>query len=101
MPMLEPSEGLSVIAQLLFGNTVVYKEVTVQDGGTFSATAFAGSNATGSELPIELLVLNVPGQGTSISNYDSVLVVDSAAPQVVFDQFVFPTSSLLRLESDR
>ena len=52
-------------------------------------------------LPIELLVLNVPGQGTSISNYDSVLVVDSAAPQVVFDQFVFPTSSLLRLESDR
>ena len=53
------------------------------------------------ELPIELLVLNVPGQGTSISNYDSVLVVDSAAPEVVFDQFVFPTSSLLRLESDR
>ena len=102
MPMLEPSEGLSVIAQLLFGNTVVYKEVTVQDGGTFSAPMLLPDRTPPvQELPIELLVLNVPGQGTSISNYDSVLVVDSAAPQVVFDQFVFPTSSLLRLESDR
>ena len=102
MPIVEPSEGLTVIAQLLFGSTVVYQEVTVQDGGTFSAPLVLPDRTPPvQELPIELLVLNVPGQGTSVSNYDSVLVVDSTAPQVVFDQFIFPTSSLLRLESDR
>ncbi|MEE2759569.1 MAG: hypothetical protein VYA86_06290 [Candidatus Thermoplasmatota archaeon] len=101
VPMEEPSEGLTVIAQLLFGSTVVYREVPVQDGGTFSAPLVLPDRTPPvQELPIELLVLNVPGQGTSISNYDTVLIVDSAAPQVVFDQFRFPTSSLLRLESD-
>ena len=102
MPMLEPSDGLSVIAQFLFGSTVVYQEVNVQEGGVFSAPLVLPDRTPPvQQLPIELLVLNVPGQGSSISNYDSVLVVDSAAPQVVFDQFIFPTSSLLRLESDR
>tara|TARA_B100000614_G_scaffold76762_2_gene68618 strand:- start:3764 stop:10819 length:7056 start_codon:yes stop_codon:yes gene_type:complete len=102
MPMLEPSDGLSVIAQFLFGSTVVYQEVNVQEGGIFSAPLVLPDRTPPvQQLPIELLVLNVPGQGSSISNYDSVLVVDSAAPQVVFDQFIFPTSSLLRLESDR
>ena len=101
MPMLEPSDGLSVIAQFLFGSTVVYQEVNVQEGGIFSAPLVLPDRTPPvQQLPIELLVLNVPGQGSSISNYDSVLVVDSAAPQVVFDQFIFPTSSLLRLESD-
>ena len=61
MPMLEPSEGLSVIAQLLFGNTVVYK-VTVQDGGTFNCPTFAGSNATGSELPLNCLYSTSQGR---------------------------------------
>ena len=101
MPMLEPSEGLSVIAQLLFGNTVVYQEVNVQEGGTFSAPLLLPDRTPPvQQLPIELLVLNVPGQGTSISNYDSVLVVDSAAPECSIN-LCSQHHRCLRLESDR
>ena len=101
-PMQEPSEGLAVIAQILFGSTVVYEEVLVQDGGTFNAPLVLPDRTPPvQELLLELRVLNLPGLGTSVPNYDSVVVVDSAAPEVVFDQFLFPMSSLLRLESDR
>ena len=102
MPMVEPSQGLTVIAQVLFGSVVVYQEVTVKEGGTFSVPLVLPDRTPPvQQLPIELLVLNVPGEGSSVSNLDSVLVIDSTAPEVVFDQFIFPTSSLLRLESDR
>ncbi len=102
MPMIESDEGLTVNVQILFGSTIIYQEASVQLDGDFSAPlVLPGRTPAIQEMPIELLVLNVPGLGRSVTNYDTVLVVDSHPPQVVFDQFVFPTSSLLRLESDQ
>jgi len=102
VPILVPNEGLSVRAQVLVGSVVVEKVVEVQSGGLFSAPlVLPARTPPAQQLPIELVVLNVPGAGTSLANTDSSIIIDSNAPEVVFDQFRFPASSLLRLESDQ
>ena len=45
-------------------------------------------------------VLNVPGLGTTSSNTDGKVTVDSRSPTVLFDQMSYPDSSLTVLESD-
>ena len=102
VPILTPDQNLSVLAQILVGSVVVEKVVTVQSGGLFNAPLVLPQRTPpAQQLPIELTVLNVPGSGSSTPNTDSSVIIDSDAPQVVFDQFRFPTSSLLRLESDQ
>jgi hypothetical protein len=102
VPISVPSENLSVRAQVLVGSIIVEKVVQVQQGGLFSAPLVLPIRTPlQPQLPIELTVLNVPGAGTSLPNTDSSVTIDSNAPNVVFDQFRFPTSSLLRLESDQ
>ncbi|MDG1525451.1 MAG: hypothetical protein P8Q90_05225, partial [Candidatus Thalassarchaeaceae archaeon] len=102
VPILVPNENLSVRAQILVGSVVVEKVVAVQSGGFFSAPLVLPERTPpAQQLPIELTVLNVPGAGTALPNTDSSIVIDSNAPQVVFDQFRFPASSLLKLESDQ
>ena len=97
-----PSENLAVRAQILVGSVVVDNVVDVQEGGLFNASLVLPIRTPpANQLPIELLVLNVPGSGSSVSNTDSSIIIDSNAPTVVFDQFRFPSSSLLRLESDQ
>jgi len=102
IPIIVPDQGLSVLAQILVGSVVVEKVVEVQSGGLFNAPLVLPQRTPpAQQLPIELTVLNVPGSGSSIPNTDSSIIIDSDAPTVVFDQFRFPTSSLLRLESDQ
>ncbi len=102
VPILSPDENLSVMAQILVGSVIVEKVVDVQSGGLFNAPLVLPQRTPpAQQLPIELTVLNVPGSGSSIPNTDSSVIIDSIAPEVVFDQFRFPTSSLLRLESDQ
>jgi len=96
-----PPENLSVLAQILYGSTVVDQIVAVQPGGGFSAALVLPSRAPLSpSMPIELSVINVPGAGDSVPNSDSMLVVDSDAPIVTFDTYRFPITSLTFLESD-
>tara|TARA_B110000438_G_scaffold282141_1_gene308916 strand:- start:6826 stop:8988 length:2163 start_codon:yes stop_codon:yes gene_type:complete len=102
VPILVPNENLSVRAQVLVGSVVVEKVVEVQSGGLFSAPlVLPARTPPAQQLPIELTVLNVPGAGASLANTDSSIIIDSNAPEIIFDQFRFPTSSLLRLESDQ
>ena len=97
-----PSDGLAVRAQILVGSVVVEKVVDVQIGGVFEAPLVLPQRTPpAQQLPIELVVLNVPGSGSSLSNTDSSIIIDSDSPKIVFDQFRFPSSSLLRLESDQ
>jgi hypothetical protein len=102
VPIPVPSEGLEVRAQILVGSVVVEKVVDVQMGGLFNAPLVLPQRTPpAQQLPIELVVLNVPGSGSSLSNTDSSVIIDSNPPILVFDQFRFPSSSLLRLESDQ
>ena len=102
VPIPVPSDGLAVRAQILVGSVVVEKVVNVQVGGVFDAPLVLPQRTPpAQQLPIWLGVLNVPGSGSSMANTDSSIIIDSDSPQVVFDQFRFPSSSLLRLESDQ
>mgnify|MGYP000942429498 CR=1 FL=1 len=102
IPIPVPSEGLAVRAQILVGSVVVEKVVDVQMGGLFNAPLVLPQRTPpAQQLPIELVVLNVPGSGSSLSNTDSSVIIDSNSPLVVFNQNRFPYSSLLLLESDQ
>ena len=50
---------------------------------------------------ISVEVMNVPGLGSSESNEDYSVVVDSRSPTALFDQISYPDSSLTIIESDR
>ena len=101
VPIQVPSENLSVRAQILVGSVLVERIVSVQMGGVFNAPLVLPDRTPPvQQLPIELTVLNVPGNGETSPNTDQFLIIDSESPEVVFDQFRFPASSLLRLESD-
>ncbi|MDP6899462.1 MAG: hypothetical protein QGF94_01320 [Candidatus Thalassarchaeaceae archaeon] len=101
-PLTVPSDNLSIRTQILYGSTVLERVVSVQQGGTFSAALVLPARAPlHSEMPIELTVLNVPGLGTTVPNTNTTIVVDSTTPEVVFDPYRFPTTSLAYLESDR
>ena len=102
VPIVNPNQNLSVRAQILVGSVVVEKVVEVQSGGLFNAPlVLPDRTPPAQQLPIELTVLNILGSGTSQPNTDSSIIIDSDSPEVVFDQFVYPSSSLLRLESDQ
>jgi len=102
IPIENPNENLSVRAQILVGSVVVEKVVEVQSGGLFTAPlVLPDRTPLEQQLPIELTVLNLLGSGSSQPNTDSSVIIDSDAPEVVFDQFLYPTSSLLLLESDQ
>ena len=101
IPITTVSDNLSVRAHIQVGSVSVEKVVMVQPGGSFNAPLVLPIRTPISpQLPVELSVLNVPGSGTALSYVVSV-TIDSASPQVVFDQFLYPSSSLLRLESDQ
>ena len=51
-------------------------------------------------MPVQTDVLNVRGEGTSITNSDVSVTVDSKAPTALFDQMAYPDSSLTIIESD-
>jgi len=102
IPLEIPSENLSVLTQILFGSTTIERTVTVQEGGTFNSILVLPTRTPLTpEMPIQVVVLNLPGLATSDPNMDSTIVVDSEPPEVVFDPYRFPSSSLMYLESDR
>ena len=97
-----PSTNLSVRGQILYGSTVVESIVAVQEGGAFSMALVLPARAPLTpSMPVELLVLNVPGVGDSVADTAATIVVDSDAPTVAFDSYRFPVSSLTLLESDQ
>ena len=51
-------------------------------------------------MPVQTDVLNVRGEGTSITNSDVSVTVDSKSPTALFDQMAYPDSSLTIIESD-
>jgi hypothetical protein len=88
--------------------TVIYgtQEITVSTGVNDDGT-FLGSMILPSRVPlmpkmnVTTSVLNMPGLGTSVSNSDASVTVDSKSPTVLFDQSAYPDSSLTIIESDR
>ncbi|GIS49331.1 MAG: hypothetical protein Ct9H90mP23_0030 [Methanobacteriota archaeon] len=64
----------------------------------FDDTPYAGTIQSYND--VTTTVLNVPGMGTTSTNTDGKITVDSKSPTVLFDQMNYPDSSLTVLESD-
>ena len=97
----EVPSGLDVELEVIYGTQEVDTVVNVDADGTFSGSLVLPARVPlNPEMVITTNVHNIPGLGTSGSNTDMSVVVDSKAPQVLFNIVEYPNSSLTLLDSD-
>ena len=95
-----PSD-LEVELEVIYGTQEVDTVVTVSPDGTFTGSLVLPARVPlNPEMEVTTSVHNVPGLGSSVSNGDMSVIVDSKAPQVFFDILEYPDSSLTLLDSD-
>ena len=97
----EIPDDLQMEMTLIYGTEVISSVADVNEDGTWFTTMTLPMRAPFSPtMDLTTAVLNVPGVGTSTSNTDGKVTVDSKSPTILFDQMNYPDSSLTVLESD-
>lgn len=97
----EVPDDLQVEMTLVYGTEVITSLADVSDEGEWFASMTLPMRAPfNPTMNVSTTVLNVPGLGTTSSNTDGKVTVDSRSPTVLFDQMSYPDSSLTVLESD-
>jgi len=98
----EIPDDLKVEIEVIYGTQEIDMEVDVDPDGSFSGSMVLPARVPlNPEMPVTTTVLNVPGLGSSMSNSDASVIVDSKAPQALFNLADYPDSSLTILDSDR
>ena len=94
-------EDLQVEIEVIYGTQEVDIVVEVDSDGSFSGSMVLPARVPlNPEMTVTTSVLNVPGLGSSIVNSDASVIVDSKAPQALFNIADYPDSSLTILDSD-
>ena len=97
----EVPDDLQVEMTLIYGTKELSSIADVSNDGQWYATMtlldIPPYNPT---MNVTTTVLNVPGSGTTSTNINGKITVDSKSPTVLFDQINYPDSSLTVLESD-
>jgi hypothetical protein len=97
----EIPEDLQVEIEVIYGTQEVDIVVEVDSDGSFSGSMVLPARVPlNPEMAVTTSVLNVPGLGSSIVNSDASVIVDSKAPQALFNLADYPDSSLTILDSD-
>jgi hypothetical protein len=97
----EIPEDLQVEIEVIYGTQEVDIVVEVDSDGSFSGSMVLPARVPlNPEMTVTTSVLNVPGLGSSIVNSDASVIVDSKAPQALFNIADYPDSSLTILDSD-
>ena len=94
-------DDLIVEAMVVYGTQEVVVNSGVESDGSFSVSMVLPARVPlNPTMPVQTDVLNVRGEGSSISNSDVSVTVDSKSPTALFDQVAYPDSSLTIIESD-
>jgi len=102
VPITDIPEGLMVEATVIYGSAAISSDADVTDDSRFTITVPLPDRVPlNPYMGISVEVMNVPGLGSSSSNDDYSVVVDSRSPTALFDQISYPDSSLTIIESDR
>ena len=97
----EVPDDLQVEMTLVYGTEVITSFADVSEEGEWYSTMTLPMRAPfNPTMNVTTTVLNVPGIGTTSTNTDGKVTVDSKSPTVLFDQINYPDSSLTVLESD-
>ena len=97
----EIPNDLQVEIEVIYGTQEIDLVVDVDPEGRFSGSMILPSRVPlHPEMPVTTYVLNVPGSGSSVSNSDASVTVDSKSPQALFNLADYPDSSLTLLDSD-
>jgi hypothetical protein len=97
----EVPDDLQVEMTLVYGTEVISSLADVNEEGAWYASMTLPMRAPfNPTMNVTTTVLNVPGMGTTSTNTDGKITVDSKSPTVLFDQMKYPDSSLTVLESD-
>jgi hypothetical protein len=97
----EIPEDLQVEIEVIYGTQEVDIVVEVDsDGSFFGSMVLPARVPLNPEMTVTTSVLNVPGLGSSMANSDASVIVDSKAPQALFNIADYPDSSLTILDSD-
>ncbi|MDP6920347.1 MAG: hypothetical protein QF709_00310, partial [Candidatus Thalassarchaeum sp.] len=97
----EIPDDLQVEIEVIYGTQEVDVVVDVSSDGTFSGSMILPARVPlNPEMVVTTSVLNVPGSGSSLPNSDISVIVDSKAPQALFNLADYPDSSLTILDSD-
>ena len=99
--LTEIPDDLEMQMQIIYGTQEIDSVADVGDDGTWAASLTLPMRVPlHPTMGLTTTVLNVPGEGSSGSNSDAQVTVDSKSPTVLFDQTNYPDSSLTVLESD-
>ena len=102
VPITDIPEGLMVEASVIYGSAIISSDADVSSNSRFTITVPLPDRVPLSPyMGVSVEVMNVPGLGSSSSNEDFSVVVDSRSPTALFDQISYPDSSLTIIESDR
>ena len=94
-------ENLEVEIKVVYGTQEIKMVTSVNEDASFDGSMILPSRVPlNPTMPVSTEVLNVLGGGSSDINSDASVTVDSKAPTVLFDQSIYPDSSLVLLESD-
>ena len=97
----EVPDDLQVEMTLIYGTQELSSIADVSNDGQWYATmTLPGIPPYNPTMNVTTTVLNVPGSGTTSTNINGKITVDSKSPTVLFDQINYPDSSLTVLESD-
>ena len=97
----EVPDDLQVEMTLTYGSNELSSIADVSNDGQWYATmTLPGIPPYNPTMNVTTTVLNVPGSGTTSTNINGKITVDSKSPTVLFDQINYPDSSLTVLESD-
>ena len=97
----EIPDDLQAEVEVIYGSTETNVIVDINPDGTFSGSLLLPSRVPlDPEMVVSTKVLNIPGLGSSVTNSDYSIVVDSKAPQALFNLAEYPDSSLTILDSD-
>ena len=101
VPFTMDPDGMSVEVHFVYGSTRVSSSSTVGDGGEWDVElSLPDRPPVNPVMGISTMVIDTPGSSGSVENTDISIVVDSAAPTILFDQTAYPDSSLSVEESD-
>lgn len=94
-------DDLQAEVEVIYGTQEIEVVVDINPDGTFSGSLILPSRVPlDPEMAVSTKVLNIPGLGSSVTNSDYSVVVDSKAPQALFNLAEYPDSSLTILDSD-
>jgi len=94
-------DDLMVEAMVIYGTQEVIVTSGVELDGSFSVSMVLPARVPlNPTMAVQTDVLNMRGEGSSVTNNDVSITVDSKSPTALFDQMAYPDSSLTIIESD-